>query len=187
MKSGPLALALKFVAAAALLAGGALIATRYNTNTSDGDAAVLEPGSQILELKKRITTAQGRIRNFEKANRGKQARVQKKLVEQLTAQVRALEKKEEAPLRTGGGPGAAAGAKNKSNKNGGGGGGGGEEEMMTGTNGSRSGSRRRGPPLDSDAMARLMRRARHGEVLYSDEEDVVLSAAEAILNQEAEW
>jgi hypothetical protein len=158
---GPLAVALKLIAAAALVAGGALLATRLGGGNSDSSSGTgLTPADQILDLKQRIMTAQGRLRNCERANRGKQARVQRKLIEQLTAQVRQLEKRD--------GVKAAAAAGGKGGEKGSGGGGGGNE----GGSGSGKGGRK-GPALSLEDLARLRRRRARGEVLYSDEEDAI--------------
>lgn len=112
---------------------------------------------------------------MERANRGKQARAQRKLIEQLNVQVRALEK---ASGKTSGGSeaptGAAAGGRKEGQSGtagatvaGGSAGGGG------GTGASHRG--RGGHGLDLDDLARLRRRKLRGDVLYSDEEDILVS------------
>ena len=176
VSGGPLATALKIIAAAALIAGGTLVAKHFAPDKVEN--TVLDPSTQILELKKRIVTAQGRLRNMERANRGKQARAQRKLIEQLNVQVRALEKasgKASASSGTGGvsekgAAAAATGAKGKGQS----GGGAAAETGAVGEGGSRRGSPRKGSHgLDSDSVARLRRRKMLGDVLYSDEEDIL--------------
>lgn len=104
---------------------------------------------QILDIKQRIVTAQGRLKNLEKANRGKQAKVQRKLIEQLNAQRRALERTQQAAETKGHG---------KSNES---------LERV---------SQKTSMLLENtslDDIARLRQRKRHGYVLYSDEEDIL--------------
>jgi len=104
---------------------------------------------QILDIKQRIVTAQGRLKNLEKANRGKQAKVQRKLIEQLNAQRRALERTQQA---------AETKSHGKSNES------------------SEHVSQKTSLLLEKtslDDIARLRRRKREGDVLYSDEEDIL--------------
>ena len=180
---GPLSILLKLTAAVALVAGGTLLATKLNNTMNNNQGTGSGGGGggnsntnnnkqdmsgQILDLKKRIMTAQGRLRNLEKANRGKQARAQRKLIEQLRAQVRSLEKKENnaninmhASSQHSGSGGGAKGAGKHGEKNGRGAGSG---------DGDGSG-RPRG--MRYDDVMRLRRKKARGEVLYSDEEDVL--------------
>ncbi len=160
VSGGPLATALKIIAAAALIAGGTLVAKHFASDKPD--AGVVDPSTQVLELKKRIVTAQGRLRNMERANRGKQARAQRKLIEQLNVQVRTLEKasgKVDAALATA--SAVATGGKRASSE--------------AGHRASASSRRKGGHGLDLDDIARLRRRKLYGEVMYSDEEDILIS------------
>lgn len=165
---GPFGTVLKLVAVAAAVAGGALIVSKFNHSNkgieSTGDAH--DSKDAILDLKKRILTAQGRLRALEKANRGKQARAQRKLIEQLTAQCRVLERRGDSSAKTtkgaakGGGlpihalaPDIAA-----------------TSDSLDLSKGSRA------PILtDLETISRLKWRKRRGEVLYSDEEEVLQS------------
>ena len=110
---------------------------------------------QILDIKQRIVTAQGRLKNLEKANRGKQAKVQRKLIEQLNAQRRALERTQQAAEAK---TQASSSQKSTSQK----------VEKNTGGLGKMS----------YDDIARIRYKKQHGDVLYSDEEDVL----EAVFN-----
>lgn len=173
---GPLASALKLLAAATVIAGSALVAKHFAADKSD--TAIVDPSTQILELKKRIMAAQGRLRNMERANRGKQARAQRKLIEQLNVQVRALEKASgktsagvEAPT------GAAAGGRNQG------------QLGMAGAvegGGRRGGASHRGRGdhgMDLDDLARLRRRKLRGDVLYSDEEDILVNLDSPVVEE----
>lgn len=116
---------------------------------------------QILEIKQRIVTAQGRLKNLEKANRGKQAKVQRKLIEQLNAQRRALERTQQA---------AETKAQGKFHAS--------AEKV----------SHRQAALLENtthDDVARIRCRKRAGGVLYSDEEDI-LEAYDSKLNEDNE-
>ena len=166
---GPLALLLKLTAAAALLAGGMFFAIKYNS--SKEETASLDATSEILELKKRISIAQGRLRNMEKANRGKQARGQRKLIAQLNAQVRLLEKKDQASGKGSGAAGAGA-PKGK------GAAGAGAATGAAGKAAAGAINRRPKRELTVEDIARLRRRRARGDVLYSDEEDVLVTADE---------
>jgi hypothetical protein len=162
---GPLATLAKLAAAALLVLGGALLYGRLRREGEGeegggGGGGGEAGGSQVLDLKKRIVAAQGKLRALEKANRGKQARAQRKLLERLQAQRRAAERGQQAARAKGDAAEAAAG-------------GGGAARP--------AGGRRRGPreaagEHDVDAVARLRRRKRLGEALYSDEEDVLVAA-----------
>lgn len=169
---GPLSLLMKIAAAAALVAGGAALAARLNVGNSGGGGSETSPSSRLLELKQRLVSAQARLRTLEKANRGKQARAQRKLIEQLHAELRALERVQGqsgtktsgkngsgGDGTTSGSTGRRAGAAGQGNSAG------------DGTQG-RSGGRR----LSGDDLARIRWRKRRGEVLYSDEEDAMVAA-----------
>jgi len=111
---------------------------------------------------------------MERANRGKQARAQRKLIEQLNVQVRALEKASgktsaniEAPTS------AAPGGKSQGQS-----GVAGAVEGGSWGGGGRRGASHRGKgdhSMDLDDLARLRRRKLRGDVLYSDEEDILVS------------
>jgi hypothetical protein len=183
VSGGPLATALKIIAAAALIAGGTLVAKHFAPDKPDN--GIVDPSTQILELKKRIMAAQGRLRNMERANRGKQARAQRKLIEQLNVQVRALEKasgkvsagnnnSSGASIEATGAEATVGGVRREGHS----GGGGGSSGTSTVVGGSRRGApshRKGGHGLDLDDVARLRRRKLRGEVLYSDEEDILIS------------
>lgn len=175
---GPLASVLKLIAAAAILAGGTLVAKHFAADKSD--TVIVDPSTQILELKKRIMAAQGRLRNMERANRGKQARAQRKLIEQLNVQVRALEK---ASGKTSAGSEAttsAAAGKNKESQPGAAG------TVEGGSFGGRKSSSHRGRGdhgLDLDDLARLRRKKLRGDVLYSDEEDILVGLDTSLAEQ----
>lgn len=166
---GPLALALKLAAAAAIVAGGTFLAVRYSSGKEDETS--IDAGGEILELKKRIMVAQGRLRVMEKANRGKQARAQRKLIEQLNAQVRLLERKDQATGKAGSAGTAGGGTQGKGGAAGAGAGRG--AAAAAGSN-----TRRGRRELSIEDLARLRRRKARGDVLYSDEEDT-LAADEA--------
>lgn len=104
---------------------------------------------QILDIKQRIVTAQGRLKNLEKANRGKQAKVQRKLIEQLNAQRRALERTQQAAEIKARGKSADSSGELTQKKC----------ELLE--------------QATHDEVARIRRRKREGDVLYSDEEDIL--------------
>jgi len=144
------------VAAAAAGAGLAYVHAQGNQSR---EAIAQNARDEILNIKQRIVTAQGRLKNLEKANRGKQAKVQRKLIEQLNAQRRALERTQQNAEKKDEKVVAAAAASGR--------GGTGEHAKGRGSgSGSRSG-------LSFDELARLRYKKRQGEVLYSDEEDAL--------------
>ena len=172
VSGGPIATALKIIAAAALIAGGTLVAKHFAPEKPD--SGVVDPSTQLLELKKRIMTAQGRLRNMERANRGKQARAQRKLIEQLNVQVKALEKTSGKVAAGSGDATATEGAGKRRN------GVAATGAAEGGSSGGRRGGSQKGKGghgLDLDDLARLRRRKLRGEVLYSDEEDILVSLA----------
>ena len=81
----------KLIVVAAAVAGAGL-AYVFAQGDQSTESIAQNARSEILSIKQRIVTAQGRLKNLEKANRGKQAKVQRKLIEQLNAQRRALER-----------------------------------------------------------------------------------------------
>ena len=156
-----------FVAVAAV--AGAGLAYKYAQSNQSGETIAQTARDEILNVKQRIVTAQGRLKNLEKANRGKQAKVQRKLIEQLNAQRRALErtqqnaeKKDEKVVAAAAATAASAGG--------------------AGEAGERK--KGRGNKLSFDELARLRYMQRHGEVLYSDEEDALMDGGAVPANGE---
>jgi hypothetical protein len=94
------------MAAAAAGAGIAYVFARGDQST---ESIAQNARNEILSIKQRIVTAQGRLKNLEKANRGKQAKVQRKLIEQLNAQRRALERTQQNAEKSGGKSGGKSG------------------------------------------------------------------------------
>ena len=134
--------------ATALVGAGAAWLMSSNGGASK-ESVAQTAREQILDVKQRIVTAQGRLKNLEKANRGKQAKVQRKLIEQLNAQRRALERTQQA---------AETKTNVKSNES--------LEQV----------SQKATMLLEKtnlDDIARLRQRRRQGDVLYSDEEDTL--------------
>jgi len=152
------------VAAAAAGAGLAYVHAQGNQST---EAIAQNARDEILNIKQRIVTAQGRLKNLEKANRGKQAKVQRKLIEQLNAQRRALERTQQNAERKDEKVVAAAAAAAAAS----GRGGTGEHAKGRGSGGGSGSGSRSG--LSFDELARLRYKKRQGEVLYSDEEDAL--------------
>lgn len=169
-QTGPMSLILKIAAAAALIAGGTAMATRLNRSV-DGRTSQDSSSSVLLDLKQRIGTAEARLRSLEKTNRVKQARAQRKLIEQLNAQRRALERNADqtssSKTRAGIHETSGDGSSRKYSK-----------RQVTETLAQQPS----GPRMGSDELARLRRRRERGQVLYSDEEDalVVADAAECL-------
>lgn len=122
---------------------------------ASGEHVAQNAREQILDIKQRIVTAQARLKNMEKANRGKQAKAQRKLIEQLNAQRRALERTHQAATtKTQNGQVPKAGASRDSSL----------------------------VDVDYDEIARIRYRKRQGEVLYSDEEDILAQANHHVLH-----
>ena len=145
--------------AVALAGAGAAWWMSSNGRTSK-ETVAQTARDQILDIKQRIVTAQGRLKNLEKANRGKQAKVQRKLIEQLNAQRRALERTQQAA-----------------------------ETKSVGKAGEspEKGTLKPSAILEKttiDDVARIRHRKRQGYTLYSDEEDI-LDAYEAKRTQES--
>ena len=152
------------MAGAAAGAGLAYVHAQGNQST---EAIAQNARDEILNIKQRIVTAQGRLKNLEKANRGKQAKVQRKLIEQLNAQRRALERTQQNAERKDEKVVAAAAAAAAAS----GRGGTGEHAKGRGSGGGSGSGSRSG--LSFDELARLRYKKRQGEVLYSDEEDAL--------------
>lgn len=122
---------------------------------ASGEHVAQSAREQILDIKQRIVTAQARLKNMEKANRGKQAKAQRKLIEQLNAQRRALERTHQAATsKTQNGQAPKAGRARDSSL----------------------------VDVDYDEIARIRYRKRQGEVLYSDEEDILEQANHNVLH-----
>ncbi|KAI8112231.1 hypothetical protein M9434_003555 [Picochlorum sp. BPE23] len=122
---------------------------------ASGEHVAQNAREQILDIKQRIVTAQARLKNMEKANRGKQAKAQRKLIEQLNAQRRALERTHQAATtKTQNGQVPKAGAS--------------RDSLLV--------------DVDYDEIARIRYRKRQGEVLYSDEEDILEQANHHVLH-----
>jgi thioredoxin-like negative regulator of GroEL len=140
---------------------GAGVAWVYSQGNQSKETLAQSAREEILSIKQRIVTAQGRLKNLEKANRGKQAKAQRKLIEQLNAQRRALERtqqmaeKKEEKVR-----GSADRAKSGSTAS---------MESENIREKRRSSSRK----YSYDELARIRHRKRMGEVLYSDEEEIL--------------
>lgn len=120
---------------------------------ASGEHVAQNAREQILDIKQRIVTAQARLKNAEKANKGKSAKGQRRLIEQLHAQRRALERTHQAATKTQNGQAAKAGTSRDSSLG----------------------------DVDYDEIARIRYRKRQGEVLYSDEEDVLEQANQHVL------
>lgn len=148
---GPVSKVFKVMALIAALAGGALVAKKI---TNGGDGEPIDLKQQILELKRRIGTAQERLRVLENANRGKQARAQRALLGSLRAQCQILERQQRG-MESKRAKMATKGSK----------GNGSEPEPME--------RQTRGKALTLEQVARLRTRKRRGDVLYSDEEDAL--------------
>jgi hypothetical protein len=173
---GPMAKILKIAAAAAFLAGSAFVASRIiGAETSDEGA-----GSEALALKKRILTAQARLRVLERANRGKQARAQRKLLGNLNTQLRAVERREQQQAGKGIAEGSDRGVKKDDGSRGGTKGGYGAENEASTSGNDRHVRRTAKRGFDMETVARLRRRRSRGEVLYSDEEETI-EAAEGLI------
>jgi hypothetical protein len=99
--------------------------------------------------------AEARLRAAERAGRGKAVRAQRRLLEQLRAQQRALERGAATARARADGDAAPPGGAGGGRRRGGGG---------------PSGE------LDADAVARARGRRRRGEALYSDEEELIAAA-----------
>ena len=164
----------KLVVMVAAVAGAGL-AYVYGQGSQSTEAIAQNARNEILSIKQRIVTAQGRLKNLEKANRGKQAKVQRKLIEQLNAQRRALERTQMNAEKQRGGK---TGAENQDGATRG-------ERMdgtqvdtlgSTGVTGAVDGTAQRtsrASNLSFDELARIRYKKQHGEVLYSDEEDAI--------------
>lgn len=143
---GPMSKVFKVMAVVAALAGGAFVVRRVTTS-EDGEPIDLK--QQILELKRRVGNAQERLRVLENANRGKQARAQRALLERLRAQCQILERQQR-------------GIESKTAK-------------RLGTKGNsnepNSSERQTGKVMTLEQVARLRTKKLRGDVLYSDEED----------------
>ena len=159
----------KVVVMAAAVAGAGL-AYVFARGEQSTESIAQNARNEILSIKQRIVTAQGRLKNLEKANRGKQAKVQRKLIEQLNAQRRALERTQHNAEKSGGkGGGMHAEMQSKGDV--------GEMGESTGARAAAGeGAERRkarASGLSFDELARIRYKKRQGEVLYSDEEDAI--------------
>jgi len=131
---------------AAFVGGGiAVWITQQQHGASSGGQSE-STKKQILDIKQRIVIAQSRLKNMEKANRAKQARAQRRLIDQLNAQRRALERSQTAA----------------------------ERSSQHGKNADMSATQdEKISHMSFDDIARLRHKKLAGEVLYSDEEDVL--------------
>jgi thioredoxin-like negative regulator of GroEL len=158
----------KLVVATAVMAWAGF-AWLYAQGHQSTEAIAQNARDEILNIKQRIVTAQGRLKNLEKANRGKQAKAQRKLIEQLNAQRRALERTQQNAERKY--IAAAAAATSSTASVTGGGAGSSEKGPLASTpRGSRA---PRGAKFSFDEMAAIRYKKRHGDVLYSDEEEAL--------------
>jgi len=169
----------KLIVVAAAVAGAGL-AYVFAQGDQSTESIAQNARSEILSIKQRIVTAQGRLKNLEKANRGKQAKVQRKLIEQLNAQRRALERTQQNAEKSG---------VKGSGKSGVQGGGMHAERQLEGDTGKPGEADVTGAPvavgegvdrrkarasgLSFDDLARIRYKKRQGEMLYSDEEDAI--------------
>lgn len=146
-KASHMSIWMKLMGVAALFGGGIAVwmTQQQGHGTSSGDQTE-STKEQILDIKQRIVIAQSRLKNMEKANRAKQARAQRKLIDQLNAQRRALERSQTT---------AAKGS---------------QQGSSTDTSAIQDGKIHQ---MNFDDIARLRHKKRVGEVLYSDEEDVL--------------
>lgn len=186
-RTGILTNIIRSMIVAGIVAGGAYVKVKLEEGkegTGSGTTGGGEGGSdvegnvEVLTLKKRIANAQARLRALEKSSRGKQARSQRKLLENLNAQLKILERKDQ--------PSKKKGILERKNRKGG-------NEKMNDRMAEEDGhegaiddhnhSRRINTgALDLDIVARLRRRRFKGEVLYSDEEDILEVAEDVILS-----
>jgi len=132
----------KLAGLAAIVGGGLAYFMRHGSKSSPESQAE-NTRNQLLDIKQRIVIAQGRLKNLERANRAKQAKAQRKLIEQLNAQRRALERTQ-----------SNAEKKKQTEQH--------AEKHVLAT-------------IEYDDVARLRWKQRKGEVLYSDEEDILES------------
>jgi hypothetical protein len=143
---GPLSKVFKVMTVIAAMTGVALVVKKV---TSGEDGEPIDLKQQILELKRRVGNAQERLRVLENANRGKQARAQRALLERLRAQCQILERQQR-------------GIESKKAK---------RLETKGNSNEPQSSERQTGEVLTLEQVARLRNKKLRGEVLYSDEED----------------
>jgi thiol-disulfide isomerase/thioredoxin len=162
------------MAAAAAGAGIAYVFARGDQST---ESIAQNARNEILSIKQRIVTAQGRLKNLEKANRGKQAKVQRKLIEQLNAQRRALERTQQNAEKSGGKSGGKSGMHAELPSEGVAGKMGEATEGRAGAVAERRKAQASG--LSFDELARIRYKKRQGEVLYSDEEDAIADGVAA--------
>lgn len=89
--SSPLVLAAKAIAALSVLALGSFFAHKH-LNKADSPNTSSDAAAELIELKRRIAAARSKLSAFDKAHRSKQARTQRKIVEQLEAKRRLMER-----------------------------------------------------------------------------------------------
>ena len=190
-KAGAIVLAVRMMAVATLAAGGVFLHAKLRSLKGEQTESSGDSNAEALGLKQRIASAQARLRTLEKANRGKQARSQRKLLENLNAQLRLLDRRDQ-PGKSGKRQraGDGRGAKRRETK---------EsydqniEQKLSNIevenssqapiNGTKSKSMRNGlagDAYDVDIVSRLRRKHDRGETLYSDEEEI-LEAAEGLI------
>lgn len=138
----------KIAGLVAMVGGGVALWLLQRSTVTSSEEQAESARNQLLDIKQRLVIAQARLRNLEKVNRAKQAKVQRKLIEQLNAQRRALERSQHT-------------AASKSNK----------ESLAS--NDINIAEKYNLDDLDWDSIARLRWKMRHDEVLYSDEEEVL--------------